>query len=142
MTTGAKLRKEEAMLANKDVTDWVKNGPSNTLINKVNKFSENIAKDVPTAQIRQVFTKMRAIEAKGGMSKPNQQIDFLMLKPKLAYAAGRHGKNGITVLKERLTEGIDAVLELDSSEEQQKRFKNFCLLFEAILSYHKAHGGN
>ncbi len=135
------------MLALPDVRAWVETGPSNSLVDKVDLFSRHIVKglhrdqQVTTAQIRQVFAKMKAIEAKGGIVAPNQQVDFLMLKPQLAYAAGRHGKQGLDALKERLTEGINVVLEPTTSQEQQYRFKNFCLLFEAILSYHKAHHG-
>ncbi|HDH97692.1 MAG TPA: type III-A CRISPR-associated protein Csm2 [Deltaproteobacteria bacterium] len=43
-------------------------------------------------------------------------------------------------LKDRVNWGIDAVLN-GPVEEETKRFKNFCKLFEAILAYHKAHGG-
>ncbi|NLX18172.1 MAG: type III-A CRISPR-associated protein Csm2, partial [Desulfobulbus sp.] len=39
-----------------------------------------------------------------------------------------------------MTWGIDAVLEGDSETETQ-RFNHFCKLFEAVLAYHRAHGG-
>lgn len=148
MTTMTESRQEGSMLEKPDVVAWIKDGPTNTIIDKVNRFSERIAKDldkkerVTTSQIRQVFSKMKAIEAKGGIKKTNLQVDFLMLKPQMAYAAGRHNKKGINELKDRITIGIDTVLEADAGDERQKRFKNFCLLFEAILSYHKAHDGS
>jgi len=143
------------------VEEWVKNGPSNDLIKQVDKFGEYIAKllqktpynrktndnnkdigkeeNVTTSQIRQIFGKLKSIEAKGYEST-GMRTEFIMLKPLLAYAAGRHNKTGIDRLKDRVNWGIDAVLN-GPVEEETKRFKNFCKLFEAILAYHKAHGG-
>ena len=59
---------------------------------------------------------------------------LLMLKPKLAYAAKRHG-GGVDTLKEVLTQAIDRV------GNDQKKFNRFVDFFEAILAYHKAYGG-
>ena len=137
------------------VESWVKHGPDNAAIEEVQKFGEYIAKtlkkvevaprktvdeSVTTSQIRQVFSKMKIIEAKGGIKEQKQQIDFLMLKPFLAYATGRHNKTGLERLKQRLTWAIDAVFAGDKATESV-RFNNFCKLFEAILAYHRAHGG-
>jgi CRISPR-associated protein Csm2 len=142
-------------LQKKQVESWVKNGPDNTAIEEAQKFGEYIAKtlkkvqvapaksvdeSVTTSQIRQVFSKMKIIEAKGGIREQKQQIDFLMLKPFLAYATGRHKKTGLERLKQRLTWAIDAVFDGDK-EAESFRFNNFCKLFEAILAYHRAHGG-
>ena len=59
---------------------------------------------------------------------------LLMLKPKLAYAAKRHG-GGVNTLKNVLTQAIDRV---GNDSEKFNRFVDF---FEAILAYHKAYGG-
>ena len=148
-------------LTRQHVVDWVSNGPDNTLIGEVDNFGRYIAKslqktpkgkvthdknkDVPkehnvtTSQIRQIFGKLKSIEAKG-YNSDSMRTEFIMLKPLLAYAAGRHDKTGMDRLKERVTWGIDTVME-GTKEEETKRFKNFCKLFEAILAYHKAHGG-
>jgi CRISPR-associated protein Csm2 len=141
--------KQNGMLEDKDVEKWVNNGPTPEMIDKVDHFGERIGKDlkksnkkderVTTSQIRQIFSKMKSIEAKG-FDNPGQRLEFMMLKPYLAYAAKRHDKIGLNELKERLTCGIDTVLVEESGQEQ--RFKNFCKLFEAILAYHKAHGGS
>lgn len=139
------------MLVVDDVGAWVVNGPSPDMINKVDLFGEYIGHKlkskqsddrVSTSQIRQIFTKMKSIEAKG-FKNPEQQMEFLMLKPYLAYAAKRYGKKGLDELKNRLTRGIEVVLaEENNEDEKAKRFKNFCRLFEAILAYHRAHGGS
>lgn len=122
-----------------DVKTWVENGPSPQLLEDTRMLGKRLAeKRLTTSQIRQVFTKLKAIEAKGYQ---DQKIEFMMLKPFLAYAAGRQNNDGLREFKERMTSGIEAVIGGDTAGESQ-RFKNFCKLFEAVLAYHKAHGGN
>ena len=123
-----------------DVIDWIDQGPSPKTIEQANRFGEDISKTVTRSQIRQIFTKLKSIEAKG--YKDSQRLEFMMLKPYIAYAAGRHKKQGLNELKKRLDWGIDAVLKNDSGPDEEQRFKNFCRLFEAILAYHRAHGGS
>lgn len=149
-------------LSKKQVEDWIQKGPSNELVKQTDKFGYYIAKQlkktakkqktgnnnedicrdeiVSTSQIRQIFGKLKTIEAKG-FDSPEQRAEFMMLKPLIAYAAGRHNKTGLEKLKERVCWGVDAVLE-EPAEQEPQRFKNFCRLFEAILAYHKAHGGS
>lgn len=122
-----------------DVKLWVRQGPSKDLIEKAENFGRSL-KDgkLSTSQIRQVFTKLKGIEAKGYLEK---KIDFLMLKPFLAYAASRQKATGLQEIKDKVTVGIDEVASANDDEEALKRFKNFCRFFEAILAYHKAAGG-
>jgi CRISPR-associated protein Csm2 len=149
-------------LEKEQVEKWVHDGPTLDLINHADNFgryiaellkktperdktkvgNEYIAKDetVTKSQIRQIFGKLKSIEAKG-YNSTGQQTEFLMLKPLMAYASGRHNKTGLERLKERVVWGIDAVLSAPEGTKAQ-RFKNFCKLFEAILAYHKAHGGD
>jgi CRISPR-associated protein Csm2 len=123
-----------------DVKAWVENGPSPKLLEDTRILGKQLAeKRLTTSQIRQVFTKLKAIEAKG--YHHDQKIEFMMLKPFLAYAAGRQNNDGLREFKERMTCGIETVIGGDIAGEAQ-RFKNFCKLFEAVLAYHKAHGGN
>jgi len=151
-----------------EINSWILEGPNLALINSVNNFGEYLSKDlknvkvvkkrkertqdesITTSQIRQIFAKMKSIEAKGGFlerkegevkENKNAKIEFLMLKPLMAYAKKRHDTVGMMRLVERLDWAIDAVISADDLSERQKRFKNFCKLFEAILAYHRAHGG-
>ena len=149
-------------LGKDQVESWIVNGPSNELVTEVDRFGRYIGfelqkakkqfkkkngergektvdESVTNSQIRQVFGKLKSIEAKG-YNKETMKAEFLMLKPLIAYAAGRHNKTGMDRLKERVTWGIDAVVN-GPEKEEPVRFKNFCKLFEAILAYHKAHGG-
>lgn len=90
---------------------------------------------VTTSQIRNIFGTVKSLEAKGTVS-PEVVSKLVLLKPKLAYAAGRHDKvPGMKVLQTVLSDAIDLV------SEKNERFGMFCGFFEAILAYHKAHGG-
>lgn len=136
-------------LSTEDSKDWVKNGPSSNLLLKAEKSGEYYAKvlekmngrtidqKLTTSQIRAIFTKLKEIDAKG---INDMKSDFLMLKPLVAYAAGRHKKEGLTKFKDNIINpGVDAVLEENGNIE--KKFKNFVKLLEAVLAYHKANGG-
>ena len=87
-------------LTREHVEEWVKNGPSNDLIKQVDKFGEYIAKllqktprkrktnddnkdigkeeNVTTSQIRQIFGKLKSIEAKG-YDSTGMRTEFIML---------------------------------------------------------------
>lgn len=127
------------------VNKWVNQGPDSELLNMAEQLGRTLVSGVDkeslsTSQIRQVFTKLKVIEAKG-YSQQSQRIEFMMLKPFLAYAQGRDKKNpALKLFKETMTWGIDAVLE-GNVELQGQRFNHFCKLFEAVLAYHKAFGG-
>jgi len=122
------------------IVSWVQQGPQPVLLDAAQQLGKDIqAKGLTTSQIRQVFTRLKSIEAKGYAT---QRTDFMMLKPYLAYAAGRQARvNGLQLFKDKITIGIDAVFEDGSPENEPKRFVNFCKLFEAVLAYHRAFGG-
>ena len=81
-----------------------------------------------TSQIRNVFGTVKMMEMRG--FEPHE---FVLLKPKLAYAAAR--ARSAESLKRVLSLAID---EVGSDEAKFARFVDF---FEAILAYHKAAGG-
>jgi CRISPR-associated protein Csm2 len=83
-----------------------------------------------TSQIRNVYGHVKRMQMRG--FDPNE---FVLLKPKLAYAAARANTAGATLLKDVLSQAVD---EVGSDEANFERFVDF---FEAILAYHKAAGG-
>lgn len=89
-----------------------------------------------TSQIRNVFGEVKRLQMKGF-----NYDEFLLLKPRFAYAAQRKGTQGSEDFHKVMGAAMDAVIETNDSNEQQKRFINFCNLFESILAYHRAHGG-
>lgn len=111
---------------------------------KLVKIAEDIAekkltagpkhKRLSTSQIRNVYGTVKKLELEG--ETEDTFFRLVLLKPKLAYAAGRHKEiPGMEVLKKILCDSIDLV------SEKKERFANFCKFFEAILAYHKAYGG-
>jgi CRISPR-associated protein Csm2 len=84
------------------------------------------------SQIRNIYGAVKKMQMKGGELDTHK---LLMLKPKLAYAAKRHG-GGVDTLKDVLTQAIDLV------GNDSKKFNRFVDFFEAILAYHKFYGGN
>ncbi|MDR3569705.1 MAG: type III-A CRISPR-associated protein Csm2 [Syntrophobacteraceae bacterium] len=60
--------------------------------------------------------------------------ELQLLRPKLAYAAGRHGGK-VNDLQKVADKAITMV------EADKKRFENFRNFFEAIVAYHRFHGG-
>ncbi|MBC2713383.1 MAG: type III-A CRISPR-associated protein Csm2 [Desulfosarcina sp.] len=126
-------------LQRNDVYRWMEKGPIPEILPQLEEFGNQIKNGgLTTSQIRQVFSKMKAIEAKGF---EGQRAAFLMIKPLMAYAAARHQKaKGLQSLKTKASWGIDAVFAGGEAEEAG-RFKNFCKFFEAILAYHRAAGG-
>lgn len=104
---------------------------------KMVKYAENLGKHlkenkVTTSQIRNAYGNMKKLEMSGWNNNRTRR-EVLLLKPRLAYAAGRHG-NGLTQLKKVMDSAIDAVTDEES-------FQRFCQFFEAIVAYHKAAGG-
>ena len=83
-----------------------------------------------TSQIRNVFGMVKQMEMRG--FDPNE---FVLLKPKLAYAAARAHTCGARQLKDVLSWAIDEV------GNDATKFVRFVDFFEAILAYHKAAGG-
>ncbi len=114
--------------------------------NELVTFAEQTAKtlvhnNLTRAQIRNIFTEVRKIEASWN-SRPVEAIRRLnMLKPKLDYSAAR--ARPVELLRDVLTKAINKVTELDDQhkEERDRRFRVFMDLFEAILAYHRAEGG-
>jgi CRISPR-associated protein Csm2 len=89
-----------------------------------------------TSQIRNIYGMVKRMEISGFDAH-----EFVLLRPKLAYAAARAARTardnerGAQELKDVLTWAID---EVGADETKFARFVDF---FEAILAYHQAAGG-
>jgi len=80
-----------------------------------------------TNQLRKFFGEVKRQQMEG-----YNETDFVLLKPKLAYAVGRtKGTSKIKDFYEVMCIAIDQVTE-------EKQFKNFIKIFEAVVAYHKA----
>ena len=98
---------------------------------------------VKTGQIRNFYsgiTRMRTefISDK----KENLYNQLVMLKPKLAYAAGRQLAVKATFYP-KMRDAVDGVLAVyhTSDEERKRALTNFFMFVESIVAYHKFYGG-
>lgn len=129
---------------------WNKFIPSSEVRDKVTKttvdFAEEFGKylaesdydgrrplnnQMTTSQLRKFFGEVKRQQMSG-----YNETDFVLLKPKLAYAVGRVDKRNpkIKDFYNVMAKAIDQV-------ENEDHFKNFIKIFEAIVAYHKAAGG-
>ncbi|MDO9154256.1 MAG: type III-A CRISPR-associated protein Csm2 [Paludibacter sp.] len=91
--------------------------------------SKNILRtELTTSQIRKFFGEVKRQQVKGYNS-----TDFMLLKPKLAYAVGRVGDKDAKIndFNDVISKAIDEVTYSDD-------FKRFIKIFEAIVAYHKS----
>ena len=91
-----------------------------------------------THQLRNVFSsieKMRTIAkgAKDGKKYDAVENDLILLKPKIAYAAGRQKSVRYNFFP-FVEAAIDAVV---NANDKEKALKNFFALMESVVGYHK-----
>ncbi|HOV73299.1 MAG TPA: type III-A CRISPR-associated protein Csm2 [Candidatus Hydrogenedentes bacterium] len=113
----------------------VEKGIDNDFITSAEKFGSDIARTVTTSQIRNIFGSVKKMEMEAEMNLSK----VLLLKPRIAYASARN--KGLGDLARQLTDAIDMIDKGKSPAEKNERFHRFCQGFEAILAYHRAHGG-
>ena len=107
------------------------------------EFGEHLAKPeegtspLTTTQLRKFFGEVKRQQMTG-----YNETEFVMLKPKLAYAVGRakqNGKRGIYPKIEDFYKVMaDAIDKVVVSPNKDMAFRNFIRVFEAIVAYHKA----
>lgn len=94
---------------------------------------------VKTNQIRNVFGHINSIRTEYKKTKEwNDKIgrELILLKPKLAYAAGRNPD--VKGFQEFMFQAIDGVI---NSPNQKEALENFFALIESVVAYHKFYGG-
>lgn len=125
---------------------WIKEEITEGCINYLENFGYYLCNKedpkgrdaISTSQIRNVFGAIKQIEAKGESS--NQwKTDFLMLRPKMAYATARVISNNRTSHIQKFREVFDKAHSEVNGDF--KRFQRFCQFMEGIVAYHKVYGG-
>lgn len=98
---------------------------------------DDFAEPLTTSQLRKFFG-----EVKRQQMSVFDETEFIMLKPKLAYAVGRAKQNGKKGKHQKIEDFYkvmaDAIDKVETSSDKPKAFKNFITAFEAIVAYHKA----
>lgn len=114
--------------------DQILAGDAQTLVKVSERLGRDFVNGLSTSQIRNIFGEVKRLQMRGEFDQQASR-ELILLKPKLAYQAGRHNTTKVPELAKVLSEAIDRV------GSDQRRFENFVDFFEAILAYHKAHGG-
>jgi CRISPR-associated protein Csm2 len=97
----------------------------NGYIEKVKRYVFGHYRKMTTSQLRNVFSRVRNI-------KNPQQL--YLLRPKLAYVAGRSETDEMKTMLYLIDQLISKVDNTDKLEQ----FKSF---YEAVIAYHKYYGG-
>jgi len=93
------------------------------------RFLGNTARIKMTpSQIRNVYGETKRIQLKGFEAN---KTSFLLLKPKIAYAAKRNDGEAIKEFKKVFD-------KMHSCVKTDKNYENFMSVFEALIAYHKA----
>lgn len=113
---------------------------------EIDSISENFGykladrrEGIKTNQVRNIFSTVLSLRTKLKTEKgftEDIHNDLVLIKPKLAYAAGR--QRNVRPLYDLLSQGITATV---NSKDQVKGLENFIQLVESIVAYHKFHGG-
>ncbi|MHB2149037.1 type III-A CRISPR-associated protein Csm2 [Calditrichota bacterium LG25] len=121
-------------------TEWIKiGGASKEFVDFANQFGRVLKNGrLTSSQFRNFYSTLKTIEMKGFK---NTKTKFYMLKPLLAYGQARHGSTGYGEFKKVMDQCLDFIMTAEE-DQQEPYFKNFCRIVEAILAYHRAHGGN
>lgn len=80
-----------------------------------------------TSQLRKFFGEVKRQHMEGF-----NETNFVLLKPKLAYAVGRADKNS------KIKDFYHVLAQLMDLVNSPETFKRFIQVFEAIVAYHKA----
>lgn len=112
-------------------------GNKEKLVRNAEEFGKHLAKEnLSTSQIRNIFSEVKR------MKKYKESKDKLqLLRPKLAYVAGRHGKRKGNKLVGPVPDLSKVLDECIKNVRDETAFNNFKDFFEAILAYHRYYGG-
>mgnify|MGYP005850826793 CR=1 FL=1 len=109
---------------------------------------ELVTQKLTTSQIRALFGEVRRIKMNWTDDKDREKArqsyrKATLLKPKLGYQAKRMEQktHGVKTLEDKLVPALDAVIEAPESE-RKVRFERLTDYFEAIVAYHRKHGGS
>ncbi len=110
------------------------NLPAEELVKIANDLGKHL-KDLglKTTQIRRFLDGVRRIDVQSKKGKEFNSDSIILLKPKLAYEAGRN--ENIRPLMDVLEPAITA------GSKSYKDFKKLVALIEGIIAYHRFHGG-
>ncbi len=117
-----------------DIEDIIQRGDGEKLNEVANKLGEEYSQGSDSGQNKKLsFSQIRGVLDEIQRMDPGNKMQLQLLRPKLAYAAGRH-KGKVRALRDITDDAIGMV-------KTTAQFENFKHFFEAIVAYHRYHGG-
>lgn len=101
---------------------------TNDIIQDKNGREKSADNKLTTSQLRKFFGEVKRQQMEG--YAPTR---FILLKPKLAYAVGRAKEK-----KSKINDFYYVIADAVDRVRNEQQFKNFIMVFEAIVAYHKA----
>lgn len=118
------------------------------LVERAEQLGRDLAKELTTSKIRALFGEVRQIQAQWSIESQRGQARrrLTLLKPKMSYRVGKEPRNSksrdsVEMLVKELEAALNVVIAEPDLTKQSEYFRHFVEYFEAILAYHKAHGG-
>lgn len=123
---GDKVKKELFQQLYDDILNMKQTAQADKLLEATESFVKEYGKDVSTTQIRNIYDKVKKT---GGI------LDLKMIRPQLAYIAGRDKNDN----SKAFLSFLDGLIKHVNTDEQHQSFVAF---FEATVAYHKYYGKN
>ena len=113
------------------------------LVRRAEEIAVQLTRDrLKTGQIRNFYSSIIQMRTQLALNedKVSEELkrDLTMLKPKIAYAAGRQ-----TAVRATFYPFVKGALDgIEKSQYNVNGIKNFFQLIESIIAYHKFYGGS
>jgi CRISPR-associated protein Csm2 len=134
--------------SDQDIQQIIADGDVVKLVDTADHVGKALAdQSLTTSQIRNVFGTVRQIQMRWEGEPEKSYREAVLIRPKLAYFAEREKKAkkksyGMETLQKVLEPALKLVSAPNLTElERRERYDRFVELFEAIVAYHKKHGG-
>jgi CRISPR-associated protein Csm2 len=133
----------------KDIRSIVVEGNVELLVHWADKIGENLkTQNLSTSQIRNVYGTARQIQLRWDNDPDQSYREAILLIPKLGYYAKREKEKkssrseGMETLQKNLEPALRMMIEKNLDlKERQNLYNHIMEYFEAIVAYHKSHGG-
>lgn len=121
-----------------DIAVIVKEAEKQAKIFKNDKLKTNQIRNFYSAiaQIRIKFQEAKSKDMEGDSGYQSVKTDLIMLKPKLAYAAGRQA----AVKANFYGFMTDAIKAVEDSANKDKAMEKYFSLIESVVAFHKYYG--
>lgn len=110
------------------------------LVRRAEEVGRELSRDMTTSHIRNFLDEVNRIDAEvKGKEAEFDNSRVVLLKPLLAYAAGRESNKGKQAVLRDFTDLFSAAADRTRSAADFKRFVDFT---RAVVAYHRFHGGS